>query len=227
MGTLLSLSGIFFSAFAVGFSGAIMPGPLFAVTIAEARRRGAWAGPLLIVGHAILEAFTVALLALGLVEFLKSDPMPVGLIGLAGGALLAWMGADMVRAARKVSLQEGETRGTRMHPVVAGIVMSVSNPYWALWWLGIGSLYVTIGARFGALGIVVFFLGHILSDFVWYTFVSVAVARGRSIIPDRAFRWIITVCGAGLVFFGVWFVRTGATTLGAGKPCLPSLVHQP
>ena len=51
----MELLAIFTTAFVVGFSGAMMPGPLLTVTIGESARRGFSAGPLLVLGHAVLE----------------------------------------------------------------------------------------------------------------------------------------------------------------------------
>ncbi len=64
-----------------------MPGPLLAVTIDESIRRGPKAGPLIVAGHAILEAALVAALAFGLVSFLKSDVV-IAAISFAGGAVM-------------------------------------------------------------------------------------------------------------------------------------------
>lgn len=50
-----SLFGIFITSFLVAFSGAVAPGPVLTITISETARRGFWAGPLIIVGHGILE----------------------------------------------------------------------------------------------------------------------------------------------------------------------------
>ena len=49
------LLGIFFSSMGIGLSGALMPGPMLSVTVAESYKKGFWAGPLLVVGHAIPE----------------------------------------------------------------------------------------------------------------------------------------------------------------------------
>ena len=51
------LAWIPLTSFIVALSGALMPGPLLTVTVGEAARRGFWAGPLIIVGHALLENF--------------------------------------------------------------------------------------------------------------------------------------------------------------------------
>lgn len=214
MTPLIKLVGIFVTAFVVGLSGAMMPGPLLAVTVSEASRRGAVAGPLLMVGHAVLEALLVAAVARGLAGFLNM-PVTIGVVGLIGGAVMCWMGQDMVRSAKSASLRTERTRPSRLHPVAAGILVSLSNPYWTIWWATIGMGYVMMGLRFGTLGITVFFAGHIAADFAWYTFVSVGIAKGGELLPDRTYRAIILVCGVALVAFGVWFLLTGYGALQA------------
>lgn len=215
MGTVVQLGGVFVTAFVVGFSGAMMPGPLLAVTITESSRRGAIAGPLLMVGHMLLEGVLVAAIALGLVGFLK-NALVIALIGFAGGAMMCWMGQGMLRSVRTVSLKVESGRSTSMHPVVAGVLVSLSNPYWTIWWATIGITYVIMGLRFGTVGLLVFFAGHILSDFAWYTLVSTAMAKGRTIMPDTVYRWLIGACGVALLAFGAWFFWTGFATLTRG-----------
>ena len=52
---MASLWFLFWSAFLVGFSGAMMPGPVLTATISEVMKRGFKAGPLIVLGHALLE----------------------------------------------------------------------------------------------------------------------------------------------------------------------------
>jgi threonine/homoserine/homoserine lactone efflux protein len=185
-----------------------MPGPLLAVTIDESLRRGPKAGPLIVAGHAILEAALIAALTFGLVSFFKSNAV-IAVISFAGGAVMAWMGQGMVRSAKTLSLKAETPVRKTLHPVAAGIVVSLSNPYWTIWWATTGLACVVMAQAFGVVGILVFFAGHILSDLAWYSFVSVGISKGRNFLSDRIYRVMILVCGAILILFAGWFFWTG------------------
>ena len=89
----------------------------------------------------------------------------------------------------------------------------LANPYWTFWWATVGVTFVMTGLQFGALGVVLVFIGHILSDLAWYSLVSFGVAKGRNLVSDRVYRGIIMACGAVLVVFGLWFLSAGAIAL--------------
>jgi len=90
-----ALAAIFVTSFGVGFTGALMPGPLTTVAVRESIQRGFWAGPLLAAGHSLIELALVIGLALGLSRFLAEDPVKAG-VGIAGGLFLLWMGVHIV-----------------------------------------------------------------------------------------------------------------------------------
>ncbi len=77
------LAGVPVTSFIVALSGALMPGPLLTLTVGEAARRGFWAGPLIIVGHALLELALVLLLLAGVGVWLHR-PLILGLVGVVG-----------------------------------------------------------------------------------------------------------------------------------------------
>lgn len=208
--SLFAMAGIAGTSFTLALSGALMPGPLLTITVAEAARRGAWAGPLLITGHALLELFLVVVIILGLGPFLKSPPI-IGTISLLGGFILLGMGGDMVRKASTLSLRQetvSDTRGRFNHPVTLGIVGSLANPFWILWWVTIGFGYMATAGRLGFPGLAAFFLGHIAADYGWYILIALGISRGKTVISDKGYRIMIRCCGVFLVGFGGWFLVT-------------------
>ncbi|MGQ9689269.1 MAG: LysE family transporter [Desulfobaccales bacterium] len=206
------LAGVPVTSFIVALSGALMPGPLLTITVGEATRRGFWAGPLIILGHGILEFILVALLLIGLGGLLNT-PVVLGTVGLVGGGVLAWMGLGLVKASRTGRLNlEGEAP-SGLHPVWSGMFLSLANPYWLIWWLTIGLGYVIFAAKFGLVGVALFFAGHILADLAWYTLVSATVAYGRNFFTDRLYRGFLAGCGCFLFLFSGYFGFQGVKFL--------------
>ena len=203
----MSLLVLGFSSFIIALSGALVPGPLFSITVAESAKRGASAGPLIIIGHGILEISLITLIILGVTPFLTS-PSAKTVICATGGLVLIYMGYRLIRDARgiRLFLTGGEAR-RGLHPVFTGIVGSVSNPYWIIWWVTIGLGYLVSSLKFGFLGVVAFFIGHITADLAWYSLISLAVSKGKKIMGDRGYRPLLYACGVFLVFFGIWFLK--------------------
>ncbi len=203
---------IFFSSFLIALSGAMMPGPLLTATIGEASRRGFPAGPLLIVGHGILELVMVAALLLGLAPYLQQPEVFVA-IALSGAFILLWMAFSMFRSLPTLGFSRQTGASEHGNLIFTGIILSAVNPYWVIWWATIGFGYILHCHRFGIAGIIFFFTGHILADFVWYSAVSGAVAGGRRFLGDRLYRGIIGTCAVILVVFAGYFFYTGLQKL--------------
>lgn len=202
---------LFVTAFIVGLSGAMMPGPLLTTAIAETMRRGFWAGPQIILGHAILELALVLALLEGLASFLvRSDVALV--ISVLGGAFLIFMAFTMLRdtVKGKISLDDNlkisEGHEIRLHPVAAGIVFSFANPLWHLWWATVGISYISMAIQSGNTGLVSFYSGHISADLGWYALVSLAVSGGRRFINQSVYNFILIVCGIFILGFGFYFI---------------------
>ncbi|MGE5598666.1 MAG: LysE family transporter, partial [Bacteroidota bacterium] len=196
---------LFLTSLAVGFSGAMMPGPLLALDIRESVRLGFVAGPLLILGHAALELALVIAILLGFGRLLARDKVKGG-ISLAGGGVLLWMAWGMLRDASTLAPPgAAPAAAPGLPPVPAGALISLSNPYWSVWWASIGLAYLTRAREVPRYGAGLFFTGHILADFLWYSAVSAAVASGRSLLSTGLYRGLIAVCGLFLVYVALWF----------------------
>lgn len=211
------LVGFFVTAFVVGLSGAVMPGPVTTVTMGHVARRGLWAGPLVSSGHAIVEGLLVTTLALGAATFLNS-PVVTGVIAVMGAAVLFWMGYSMVGEGRKGDAPAKPNVGkSPLGPVAGGMLASVFNPYWFVWWSTVGVGYFAMVRQWGALGVVTFFLGHVLADFAWLTVVALALTGGRSVMSDQVLQRLFVALGVFLVFMGAGFLVFGmGRLLGVG-----------
>ncbi len=206
---------VFGTSFLVGLSGALAPGPLLALDIRESARRGFWAGPYIATGHSILELLVVILLAVGLLHFIEKGPA-FTVISLSGGLFLLWMGWRMIRqrSGGLPSTAEGARGSGHYHPgrpMLGGAVLSITNPYWSLWWVTVGATFLAEARSLGlgTLGITAFYIGHILSDYSWFSTVSLAVASGRRIMNDTLYRGVAVVCGLFLWGMAAIFIVSG------------------
>ncbi len=206
------LWGIFVSAFLIGFSGAMMPRPMLGVTIDGSLKKGWTAGPLTVLGHGILKLILIIIMTFGLKDFF-SNPTVAGFIGLFGGAFLAWMGYGMIKSSinKSVSLENqgaGNSAGMR-NLVLAGALVSATNPYFILWWASTGMESIRQSYTSGLIGVFFFFIGHVLSDFVWYSAIPTAFSRGKKLISDVVYRWIILLLGIFITAFSIYFISSG------------------
>jgi threonine/homoserine/homoserine lactone efflux protein len=200
----ISLISIFSASFIIALSGALMPGPLLTATISHSTRRGLVAGPLLILGHGILELALVIALISGLEPYVNND-LFFFIVGVSGSIILIWMAYGMLRSVPNLHL-EWESSDIRQGGIIMdGILLSLANPYWSIWWATIGLGYIFHAMAYGIKGVIVFFVGHILADLVWYTFISTAVSKGRSLLNDRLYRYLISGCAIFLLFFAGHF----------------------
>jgi threonine/homoserine/homoserine lactone efflux protein len=207
------------AAFVIALTGAMAPGPFLTVTITETARDGRRAALLLLVGHALLEAVLLVGFAFGLQSFLRRPAVGTAL-ALVGGAFLVWMAADLLRGVirRTLSISAvpvGPGYGAKGYAGIArGAFVSLSNPYWVLWWATIGVKLASDALALGPLGVAAFFLGHEAADVAWYAFIAQAVHSGRRFLSDRLYRALLGVCGVLLLVLGLSFLLTGLRSLG-------------
>ena len=196
------------AAFVIGLSGAMSPGPYLTVTIARTLREGRVSALLMLVGHALLEAALLVGFAFGLASVLRLEVVS-RVMGLVGGSVIVWMGALLMvggwRGTISADLHAAE-EPSRLGPVAQGMLVSLSNPYWTLWWATIGVTLATKGIAYGPTGVVAFFVGHELADVAWYSAVIFTVSSGRRLLSDRVYRGVMGALGAFLFYLGATFI---------------------
>jgi threonine/homoserine/homoserine lactone efflux protein len=190
--------------FAIGLTGALVPGPMLFVTIDGALKKGWKAGPAVVAGHAVIELIICVLIVFGLTSLIGEREMSV--ISVVGGIVLIAFGALTIMQANTSAPVAQKADGIVSGSFSAGVLSSASNPYFWVWWLAAGSALVLQSLEIGLLAAVFFVVGHWMADLGWFTFVSVSVSRGKEIISDSVYRKILAACGIFLIGFGAWFI---------------------
>ncbi len=203
---------IFFISFVVALTGALSPGPVLTFTIYKSLKseKGYLAGLFITLGHATLELVLIIALLLGASFFLQNAYVYTT-IGIVGGILLIVYGIVVIKNTYnnpiEVSfsdMKEEDMKGFKGNSFLGGIIVSLSNPFWTLWWAGIGlSLMVQLDVSFQKpLGILFFFLGHELGDLIWFWPISVFGYLGGRTLNPKVYRWVLIICGIFMIFFG-------------------------
>ena len=197
-----SLITFILQAVAVSLSGVIAPGPVTAATLAAGTR---WrhAGALVAVGHGIVEFPLMLLIMAGTSTLFASKGVTIG-IGLVGGAFLILMGSQMLRSLGKNQDQTG-IKAAR-NPILTGVILTVGNPYFLLWWVTVGLALATRALALGALAFGMFAIVHWLCDLVWLEALSLASFKGTRLLGQRSQKVVLAVCSAALILIGLAFI---------------------
>ena len=189
---------------AVGFislTGVLMPGPVFTAAVVKGSE-SRWAGLWVALGHLLVEVPLIIMLALGF-EFILNATWVKMVIGIGGGIVLLYMGISMFLGRKE---KEVASRAIPRNPIWAGIVTTVTNPYFILWWATVGALFVNLAVGYGVLGLFLFIIVHESCDFAWDIIVSYTVNRSKKLWNDDVHAWVFGICGLFLAGFGVYFL---------------------
>ena len=195
---------ILLSVVVISFSGVMMPGPMFAVTLAKSYR-SPWAGAQISLGHAVIEVPLILLIYFGFAQFFHNTAVQL-VLSLLGGGMIIWLGISMFRARAEV-VQKG--KDLPYNAFTAGILTSGLNPFFLLWWATIGSMLIMRISDFGTIGLILFIIVHWLCDLVWLSFVSNLVYRTHSLWGRKFQEWLFIACSLLLIGFGSWFLVSG------------------
>ena len=173
----------------------------------------------IIIGHALLEMVIIIFLLLGF-SFVLQNIIVVRSIGIIGGLILIGFGASIIRDVYRGSVstsfldpaQSSEEKSTIPkqkgigNPVIGGIVVSMTNPYWWVWWATIGFAFILqfdISFRQWP-KLIAFFLGHEAGDLIWYLLVSTFTFLGLRHLNKKVYYGILVICGIFMILFGIY-----------------------
>ncbi len=219
---------IFSFSFLVALTGAMAPGPLLTYTIiksVQSGKRGYLMGLWIITGHALLEMVIIIFLLFGF-SFVLQNIIVVRTIGIAGGALLVYFGFSIIQNVHKGNIptyflnsfsrpdykpqkeahSSPKTNKGLNNPIIGGIVVSMSNPYWWVWWATIGFAFmIQFDISFRQWPkLLAFFIGHEAGDLAWYLFVSILSFFGLRYLNKKMYYGILVCCGIFMILFGLY-----------------------
>ena len=198
---------LLFLGLIAGLSGAIIPGPLLAFTVFDTSRKRKITGHIIILGHAIWESGIVLIILVGFGGIIAQSQL---IIYMIGGVALALMGASMIRSkSGEIKMESSRTNSS----LAGGIFYTAFNPTQPLWWATVGLALLVRGTEtMGVMGVAIVTLGHWLSDFAYYGFVSFMVHRHEKYINPRQ-REISILLGIFMALLGVYFLVQGLQRL--------------
>lgn len=203
---------IFVFSFLIALTGALAPGPVLTFTIYKSvQKRGYLAGFFIILGHATLEFALICLLLLGASLFFQNI-LFLTIIGIVGGIFLVIFGILVIKDTYKkdftidFEITEDDIKGYKGNSFLGGIIVSLSNPFWTLWWAVIGlSFMINFNISFeNPTALLLFYLGHELGDFAWYVPLSIFVYFGGKSLNPKIFKYVLYGCGIFMIGFGIY-----------------------
>ncbi|MHA1679910.1 MAG: LysE family transporter [Promethearchaeota archaeon] len=225
---------IYFNSLFFSLSGAMMPGPVTTMTINNTisymnRGRGWLVGFCVATGHALLEFGLMVGLWFG-AAYIFSNELLLFIIGVVGGISVIILGSLGLKALHgnrdkfKESFSnfgmkegdggDGDGRGIKhplLKPLFMGFFLSVTSSGWWLWWGSLGltainllNVEIFILSSFSVF--VTFYMGHISSDYLWFTFISSFVAIGKRKLNFKAYVTIMVCTNLFLIGLGMFFL---------------------
>ena len=194
----------------ISLSGVMSPGPLTAFLIARGKQ-SPWAGIQVTLGHALAEVPLIIALYAGLQPFFEIQGIREG-VSLLGGGVLIYMGSGVFRNFRAAA--PGQKSVLQCNSLTGGVLLTLLNPYWILWWLTVGASLIARTSEFGWLaGLAGMTVVHLLADGVWAVFVTWSSNRGSRMIGETGWMRIEQGCAWVMLGFGVFFIYDGAVAL--------------
>lgn len=204
---MLTMVEVITLGFMVGLSGVTFPGPVFVFIVQQSLNNGFKSGFLATIAHALVGLIILILIMLTGTTTLFHLPGFQLYTAFIGGISLIVLGILILRNSavqnRDIKLSKGDVDYS--HPFLGGLVVSVSNPQFYLWWAVIGLPSVSIADDLlGMVGIYGWTIGILLSLFLWYGGISFIASRGKRYVSYQVVLVISLICGSTLIISGLY-----------------------
>jgi threonine/homoserine/homoserine lactone efflux protein len=118
------------------------------------------------------------------------------------------MGYNISKSGKTLTdIEKDESETQKYGSVMSGIITSLSNPFFYIWWATIGCAFMFKGLELaGIVGLLGFIIGHWSADFSWFSAISFFSSRGSKLMGDKTYKSVMMICGIFLVLLGSYFI---------------------
>ena len=195
----------------LGGSAGLAPGPLLTLVISETLARGTAAGVRVALAPLVSDLPVVVICLAVLAKLSDSDPV-LGIISLAGGAVILKMGMSNF----SISGTEPELGADEARPLARGVVVNLLSPHPYMFWLTVGGPATARAWEISAGAATGFVAGFYLLLIGSKVALALATARTRSFMTGRVYGIIMKLLGGVLCVLSLMLVREGVMLLGWG-----------
>ena len=192
--------------FMVAMSGIVVPGPILILVLHQATTGGFGSGFLVTLAHALVAGAVLLLLIAGLSYLFQLEAFQF-YAGTLGGFSLMVLGLMLLKGFKAGPLKLSfRAEASSLNPFLGGLIASLSNPQFFLWWAVIGLPMLSYATELGgATGMLSWAMGSLAAVFTWYGSISYLLARSRRKIEDFL-PYLTFTCGLFLIGMGVFFL---------------------
>jgi threonine/homoserine/homoserine lactone efflux protein len=193
----------------ISASGALSPGPLTVATVAVSLKRNWKVGVLAALGHMTVEIPYIIILILIYEQikiFLQNFIVKVLFLTFILIFILMFAFFIIRESLSKVKIEMKIEK--IYHPFLIGVIFSILNPYFLLWWVTVGFVLIKIIIESGNLLLffIVMYIAHVWLDYAWLTGLASVASLSTNFLGSKGHRIIMFCLGVFLIYLAIGIV---------------------
>jgi len=192
----------------LGLSAGFSPGPLLSLVLSQTLAHGPREGVKVALAPLLTDA-PILLAAWLLLSRVSGSPAVLGLVALAGAALLVRYGWECFQAPPP----DAGNPQAAPRSVLRGVAANFANPHPYLFWATVGAPMLLEAGQAGAAGVAAFLAVFYAAIVGAKVLAAVLAGRFRHFLGSRAYRALMAVLGLSLCYFAFAFARQGVSML--------------
>ena len=186
------------SGFVLGLTAGVAPGPLLTLVVSQTLTYGVKDGIKVAMAPLITDP-PIILLALFIGAQFASNPLPLGILSLAGAVYIFYLAWEQLTMS---PVEEPSTRA-EAKSVRKGVLANLLNPHPYMFWITVGIPFMLKTWASGPLGAMLWMLTFYIMLVGSKIGLAVMISRSRQWIHGAGYVWLNRILGVLLLFFAV------------------------